>query len=161
MQCICFLKYGYHMELSKLLYKQESAWRFLLSQALRNHRNLNSAWLWIWTKRRVKTWTSKELVCVLSLLISCYLIPRLFLLTVCSIWGQQILPAEEEMPEIMDSFKKFHEYGNNFGYSKMYHFYLLLVMKMNNYCVLSLTSIFKLETYMIFYLKGIKLEPIS
>ena len=35
-----------------------------------------------------------------------------------------ILPAEDEMPEIMDSFKKFNDefmtqYDNNFGYSKM------------------------------------------
>ena len=35
-----------------------------------------------------------------------------------------ILPAEEEMPEIMDSFKKFNDefmaqYENGFGYSRM------------------------------------------
>ena len=35
-----------------------------------------------------------------------------------------ILPAEEEMPEIMESFKKFNDefmsqYGDNFGYSRM------------------------------------------
>jgi len=35
-----------------------------------------------------------------------------------------ILPAEEEMPEIMDSFKKFNDefmsqYADNFGYSRM------------------------------------------
>ncbi|CAF1839918.1 unnamed protein product [Brassica oleracea var. botrytis] len=35
-----------------------------------------------------------------------------------------ILPAEEEMPEIMESFMKFNDefmsqYGDNFGYSRM------------------------------------------